>query len=106
MQIAEVIGTVTLNRVHPNLVGGRFKLAVPLGRADLEGRGDRSTEMLVVYDELGADVGSRIGVSEGREAAMPFAPDEKPVDAYNTAILDEVFLGGREARDEGRGTGG
>ena len=28
MRIGEVIGTVTLNRLHPSLKGGRFKLVV------------------------------------------------------------------------------
>ena len=41
-----------------------------------------------MFDELGAGVGSRIAISEGREAAMPFYPDVKPIDAYNAAILD------------------
>ncbi|MBN2021168.1 MAG: carbon dioxide concentrating mechanism protein CcmL [Pirellulales bacterium] len=100
MRIAEVIGTVTLNRAHPSLLGGRFKLAVPLTLEDLLGQGDRSAEMIVVYDELGADVGCRIAVSEGREAAMPFYPEDKPLDAYNAAILDAVC-----ARGKGLGIG-
>jgi len=44
----------------------------------------------VVYDSLGAGVGERIAVSEGGEAAQPFRPAEKPVDAYSAAILDQV----------------
>ena len=31
-----------------------------------------------MFDELGAGVGSRIAISEGREAAMPFHPEIKP----------------------------
>ena len=49
-------------------------------------------EELVVYDELGAGVGSRIAFSEGGEAAQPFLPADKPVDAYNAAILDDIQL--------------
>ena len=41
-----------------------------------------------MLDELGAGIGSSIAISEGREAAMPFYPEVKPVDAYNAAILD------------------
>jgi ethanolamine utilization protein EutN len=92
MRIGEVIGTVTLSRYHPSLTGGRFKLAVPLSLDDLAGRGDQSAEELVVYDDLGAGIGSRIAISEGREAAMPFHPDAKPIDAYNAAILDTVTI--------------
>ena len=47
-------------------------------------------EEIAVFDELGAGVGSRIAISEGREAAMPFYPEVKPIDAYNAAILDTL----------------
>jgi len=90
MRICEVIGTVTLNRSHPSLAGARFKLAVPLSLANLTGESADRAEELTVYDELGAGIGSLIAVSEGREAAQPFHPDVKPVDAYNAAILDSV----------------
>ena len=43
-----------------------------------------------MYDDLGAGLGSRIAVSEGGEAAQPFLPEMKPVDAYNAAILDTI----------------
>ena len=97
MRIGEVIGTVTLNRVHPDLAGYRFKLAVPLSREDLEGnglagRGDKSAAAITVLDELGAGIGSRIAISEGAEAAAPFYPEAKPVDAYNAAILDQITI--------------
>ncbi len=91
MRIGQIIGTVTLSRVHPSLSGATFRLAVPLSQADLRG-GEPQGETLVVYDELGAGVGSRIAFSEGGEAAQPFLPDDKPVDAYNAAILDDVQL--------------
>ena len=93
MRICEVIGTVTLNSCHPSLNGARLKLAVPLSLADLAGQAGEPADEIAVYDELGAGVGSRIAVSEGREAAMPFYPDVKPIDAYNAAILDTVQLG-------------
>lgn len=92
MRIGEVIGTVTLSRWHPSLAGGSYKLVVPLSLADLLGRGEEPAEELTVYDELGAGLGSRIAFSEGREAAQPFHPDMKPIDAYNAAILDTIHL--------------
>ena len=100
MRIAEVVGTVTLNRVHPNLVGARFKLVVPLSLDDLAGEGEKSADQFAVFDELGAGVGSLIAVSEGREAAMPFHPDVKPIDAYCAAILDQVHVDPRILNDE------
>ena len=90
MRIGEVIGTVTLNRWHPSLAGARLKLVVPLGWDNLAGRSDQPLEEIAVFDELGAGLGSRIAISEGREAAMPFYPDAKPIDAYNAAILDTL----------------
>ena len=35
---------------------------------------------------------ARIAVSEGAEAAQPFRPLDKPIDAYNAAILDAVDI--------------
>ena len=90
MRIAEVIGTVTLNRWQPSLAGGSYRLARPLSTEELTGNATPSGEPLVVYDELGAGIGSRIALSESREAAMPFHPEVKPIDAYNAAILDTV----------------
>lgn len=90
MRIADVVGTVTLNRCHPSFVGARLRLAVPLSLANLQDREPAQAEELVVWDELGAGLGSRIALTEGAEAAQPFRPEIKPVDAYNAAILDEV----------------
>ena len=92
MRIGKVIGNVTLNRAHPSLTGAALKLAVPLSLENLIGRSDALGEEIVVYDELGAGTGACIAVSEGREAAQPFHPDIKPIDAYNAAILDKIAL--------------
>jgi ethanolamine utilization protein EutN len=89
MRIAEVIGTVTLSRVHPNLAGGRWVIGVPFSLAALKA-GHPDGEDFVIYDDLGAGGGNRIGVSEGVEAAAPFFPEKKPVDAYCACILDAV----------------
>ncbi|HEY4760218.1 MAG TPA: EutN/CcmL family microcompartment protein [Thermoguttaceae bacterium] len=90
MRIADVIGTITLNRWHPSLTGKQLKLAAPLSWDNLAGNFNDRLDEIVVLDELGAGVGCRIGVSEGREAAVPFHPDPVPVDAYNAAILDSL----------------
>ena len=97
MRIGEVIGTVTLNRRHPSLAGGRFKLVVPLSLADLAGKGGEPAEELTIYDELGAGLGHQVAFSEGREAAQPFYPEVKPIDAYCAAILDAVRVENAEA---------
>ncbi len=92
MRIAEVIGTVTLNRCHPTFDGGTLKLAVPLKLDDLTETGPSDEDPLVVWDEFGAGVGSRIMLSEGGEAAQPFKPNWKPVDAYNAGLLDDIDI--------------
>jgi ethanolamine utilization protein EutN len=92
MRIGEVIGTVTLSRVHPTLAGKTFKLVVPVLWDRLLGKAAEPAEEIVVLDELGAGVGLQIAMSEGREAAMPFHPDIKPVDAYNAALLDRLSI--------------
>jgi ethanolamine utilization protein EutN len=107
MRIGDVVGTVTLNSCHPSLRGARLKLVAPLSWEDLAecsphtpcadpSGGARRVppalrlEEIVAFDELGAGVGSRVAISEGREAAMPFHPEIKPIDAYNAAILDHL----------------
>jgi microcompartment protein CcmK/EutM len=90
MRIGIVVGTVTLSRWHPALAGGCYKVVEPLSLENLRRRQPPEAEELIVYDELGAGVGSLVAFTEGREAAHPFLPQDKPVDAYNAAILDEV----------------
>jgi microcompartment protein CcmK/EutM len=92
VRIAKIIGTVTLNSAHPSLHGGTLRLAVPLSRDNLQGRTAADAEELVIYDELGAGIGSYVALSEGAEAAQPFRPEIKPVDAYNAALLDQIDI--------------
>ena len=99
MRIGKVIGTVVLSRSHPTLKGATLKIAVPLDLEHLIGKSNNESEGLVVYDEFGAGHGSQIAISEGGEAAQPFYPDFKPVDAYNAAILDTVEIDSRLIKD-------
>jgi ethanolamine utilization protein EutN len=90
MRVAEVIGTVTLSRCHPTFEGATLKMVIPMPLAELVSEAERGPDFLVAWDQLGVGVGSTIAVSEGPEAAMPFRPEVKPVDAYNAAILDHL----------------
>lgn len=92
MRIAEVIGKVTLSCQHPLLTGATWLLAVPLSRDSQSGELSERGEPFVVYDELGANKGALIAISDGAEAAAPFHPDTKPIDAYNAAILDSIEI--------------
>lgn len=98
MRIARVLGTVTLGRRLPELKAGSLLIAEPLDGGAVRSpnaSGRRSTptsDVLVCFDELGAGVGQLVAVSEGREATMPFVPDRVPIDAYCSAILDQVHV--------------
>ncbi len=92
MRIARVFGTVTLSRSHPSFRGARLRLAVPMTLANLQGAEPETDEEVVVWDELGAGDGMLIALSEGAEAAQPFRPEVRPVDAYAAALLDRLDL--------------
>ncbi|MEX0726445.1 MAG: EutN/CcmL family microcompartment protein [Planctomycetaceae bacterium] len=97
MRIGKVIGKVTLGRCHPSLRGATWIVAAPLYTAGLTddatwGAENAQGEPLIAFDALGAGTGALIALSEGAEAAAPFAPEQKPIDAYNTAILDNVTI--------------
>ncbi|MFN7289282.1 MAG: EutN/CcmL family microcompartment protein [Pirellula sp.] len=91
MQLYKVIGNVTLSRAHPSFRGSSLKATLPYGD-ELLGRKVTDPDLTIVWDDLGAAEGSIIAVSDGAEAAQAFKPEQKPVDAYNAAILDEINL--------------
>ena len=93
MRVAEVIGRVTLSRSAPSLQGAVWLVAVPLALPALAGAAGGRGEAFVVFDDRGASPGTLLAVSEGAEAAAPFHPHYKPIDAYNAAILDTVDTG-------------
>lgn len=91
MRLGITIGTVTLVEPHPTIRGGVLRLVVPLAAADLE-RGDGPAEPLVARDDLGAGDGQLVAFSEGGEAAQPFRPLDKPIDAYVAALIDRLDI--------------
>ncbi len=90
MRIARVIGKVTLNRKMAEVLPGSYLLVRPIGRKELGGAAESSEETLVLFDQLAAREGDRVGLVEGREAAVPFHPDKVPYDSYNACILDTI----------------
>ena len=95
MRLGRIIGRVTLSVTVPALKGARWLVVSPFGREQYAGgvagtAGLSAEPSLIVYDNLGGGVGQTSGFVEGREAACPFdAPT--PVDAINTALVDEIF---------------
>ena len=90
MRVAQIVGKVTLARCHPTFQGATLKVARAMSLEAIRSIETPTTEDLVVFDELGAGLGDRIMLSEGGEAAQPFRPDDKPVDAYNAGIIDQI----------------
>lgn len=92
MKIGHIIGRVTFGHKLDSYKGGRFFLVLPATREQL--LRDRLEPLpkgnsLVMFDDLGADIGDRVAFSEGGEACMAFC-DETPVDAYNCMILEKL----------------
>jgi ethanolamine utilization protein EutN len=99
MQLYKVNGQVTLSRSHPSFTGGRLLTAEAIGDS-LVGRRQADPDLLVVWDDLGAGIGSVIAVCDGAEAAQAFRPTLKPVDAYNAALMDVVHIDRRYQQPE------
>jgi microcompartment protein CcmK/EutM len=93
VRIGKVIGRVTTSVSYQTLVGARFLLVEVQDRFSLVGKPRKSTESLVVYDNMGAREGDLIAFAESSEACMPFYPEKiVPLDAYNAAILDTAVI--------------
>jgi microcompartment protein CcmK/EutM len=93
MRLGHVIGKVTLSKQDPAFKGARFLLVQPFAKAQFAGAPMTPLAKgisLVVYDNLGAGLGHTIGFTEGAEASAPFN-QPTPVDAFNAAIIDEIF---------------
>lgn len=97
MKLGKVIGRVTLSVACPAFKGARWLIINPSDRKTIKAISDDMASSAlsprpspVVYDDLGAGMGDIIGYVEGAEAAAPFE-NPTPVDAINTAIIDQVF---------------
>ncbi len=101
MRIAQVVGTVTLSRLHPTLANHRLRLVLPLdleqlaAGASVDAWSSGSDEFIVAWDHCSAGLGSLVALAEGPEAAQPFLPEIKPIDAGIAALLDEVMIDSR-----------
>lgn len=99
MKIGRVIGKVVLSQSLFPKPGGRLVMVQPLARADLENSAAAkivsTAPSLVVYDELGAQEGDLIGITEGGEATRPF-DFPMPVDAYCACLFDKVTIKHRD----------
>ena len=94
MRFGIVRGHVTLTPAVPELVGKTLVVLEPVTMANLAAKnGLGGGKSLVAVDALGAAQGQMVAFTEGREAANPFWPDQVPVDAYCTLIVDSITTG-------------
>ncbi len=92
MMIARTVGTVTLSRFHPSLNAARLRCVEQvMDIADLN-KPMLGGETIVAWDLVGSGLGDLVAVAEGPEAAQPFAPEIKPLDASVVAILDHIRI--------------
>jgi microcompartment protein CcmK/EutM len=92
VKIHKIIGNVTLGRSHDCYRNARLLVAEPQEHYVLMGQSPAEPELIVVWDDLGAGQDQLVAVSDGAEASLPFRPELKAVDAYCSAILDEIYL--------------
>ena len=91
MRIGYVRGHVVLSLAVPALTGQRLLIVEPVTAENLAARnGQGGGKALVVADTLAPAEGQLVGFTEGREAANPYWPQNVPVDAYCTMIIDTL----------------
>jgi microcompartment protein CcmK/EutM len=81
--LARVVGTVVATRKEPGLTGTKLLVIQPINND-----GNPSGKPLVAVDSVGAGVTENVFYVRGREAAVPFLPDEVPTDAAIVGIVD------------------
>ena len=83
MFLARVVGTVVATRKDPGLLGTKLLVLQPI-----KNDGTPSGKTLVAVDSVGAGVTEQVFYVRGREASVPFLPDEVPTDAAVVGIVD------------------
>jgi microcompartment protein CcmK/EutM len=92
MKLARTIGTVTLSRSHPELAAAKLRCVEIVDSVDRIDTQPLGGDLVVAWDLCGTGIGDLVALAEGPEAAQPFRPDVKPLDASIVALLDNVDL--------------
>ena len=92
MKIARTIGSVTLSRFHPGMAASKLRVVEIVDSIDKLETQPLGGETIVAWDLCGTGMGDLVALAEGPEAAQPFRPDVKPLDASIVALLDEFDL--------------
>ena len=92
MKLARTIGTVTLARSHPALAAAKLRCVELVDSIDRIHDQPLGGETVVGWDLCSTGIGDLVALAEGPEAAQPFRPDVKPLDASIVALIDHVEL--------------
>ena len=87
MYLGKVLGPVWATAKEAGLSGRRLFVVQPVNAA-----GHPHGRAVVCADAVGAAAGSLVYYSRGREASLPFLPEEVPTDTTIVAIVDELHL--------------
>jgi len=92
MKLARTIGSLTLSKSHPAMANAQFRLVEIVESIDKIDTEPLGGETVVCWDLCSTGIGDLVALAEGPEAAQPFMPEVKPLDASIVALLDEVEL--------------
>lgn len=92
MKIARTVGSVTLSKCHPAMHQAKLRLVEVVDSIDRIDTDPLGGDTIAAWDLCSSGIGDLVALAEGPEAAQPFRPDVKPLDASIVALLDEVDL--------------
>ena len=87
MYLGKILGPLWATAKEPGLRGHRLFIVQPVSP---DGRAQGRT--VVCADAVGAGPGALVYYCRGREASLPFLPDEVPTDSTIVAIVDELHI--------------
>jgi len=92
MKLARTIGSITLSQSHPAMRQAKLRLVEVVDSIERIDEQPLGGDTIVAWDLCGTGIGDLVALAEGPEAAQPFRPDVKPLDASIVALLDHVDL--------------
>jgi ethanolamine utilization protein EutN len=85
MFLAQVVGNVVATMKDPALVGKKLLVVRPIARS-----GELQRRYVVAVDSVGVGVGETVYCCRGREASLPWYPDQVPTETAIVGIVDTI----------------
>lgn len=92
MKLARTIGSVTLSKAHPAMHQAKLRCVEMIDSTDQLEEQPLGGDTVVAWDLCSTGIGDLVALAEGPEAAQPFRPDVKPLDASIVALIDQIDL--------------